>query len=221
MSILVAYVISFQCFPIEWFLDTAHSHTFTVLLIHYSFDWMIKFEWQDSRRYVNVRFSYIFFCNKIQIKVHFVLFTNETSTEVPLSDQFCVSAGIAVRALHELIWEATDRKTTDHWPVHSLSSLSLCLPFPSYFISFPSLFFFVIICFLWKVWPQPQDTPLNVPVTPPSSSASTRCPQSPRLIPVMTCDPARPWEPIWTMPGNSAVGDIKGKRRENWGKKEL
>lgn len=95
---------------------------------------------KDYRRLVNVWFFYIFFCNTIQIKVHFVLCTNETSTEVPLSDQFCVSAGIAVRALHELIWEATDRKTTDHWPVHSLSSLYLCLPFPTYFISFSILF---------------------------------------------------------------------------------
>ncbi len=70
---------------------------------------------------------------------------------------------------------------------HSKRCFSLCLSFPSLFrlLSCALLSyrlsvhpFNLSVCppvsssgFLWKVWPEPQATPLNVPVTPPSHAA--------------------------------------------------
>lgn len=114
---------------------------------------------------------------------------------------FCVSAGSAVTVLHERVWEASACKTPDHWPVHTLNdvSLSVCR-FHLYFVSFPVLSCLIVSPFIPSICLSVRLSlllafcgrcGLSQWLRPPAqqSSASTRCPLSPRPAPAVTCDP--------------------------------
>lgn len=145
---------------------------------------------------------------------------------MPLSVLFCVSAGSAVTVLHERVWESSACKTPDHWPVHTLNAVSLSVcRFHLYFVSFPVLSCLIVSPFIPSIClsvrlslllafcgrcglslkPRPW---MCQWLHPPAqqSSASTRCPLSPRPAPAVTCDPGGSWGPLLTMLGYFVLG---------------